>query len=99
MTINLTPINFLVYRKTIIHLEKVKIEEKSGIFYLNGQPATTYTFLYNYYFIMGDNRHNSNDSRYGGFVLEENIVGKASIILFSNDWDGFRWNRMLKQIK
>ena len=98
-TINLTPITFLVYRKTITRLEKVKLEEKKGIFYLNGQPITTYTFKHNYYFMMGDNRHNSNDSRYWGFVPEENIVGKASILLFSNEWNGIRWNRILRRIK
>lgn len=97
--INLTPISFLVYRQTITRLERVEIEEKNCVFYLNGQPITTYTFTHNYYFMMGDNRHNSNDSRYWGFVPEENIIGKANIILFSNDWNGIRWNRILKQIK
>ena len=97
--INLTPISFLVYRQTIDKLEKVIISEKSGVYYLNGLPATTYTFLHNYYFMMGDNRYNSNDSRFWGFVPEENIVGKASIVLFSNDWNGIRWNRILKRIK
>lgn len=98
-TINLTPINYLIYQQTINRLEKAGIREKSGVYYLNGLPSTTYTFLHNYYFMMGDNRHNSNDSRYWGFVPEENIIGKANIILFSNDWNGIRWNRILKQIK
>ncbi|MCK9641548.1 MAG: signal peptidase I [Prolixibacteraceae bacterium] len=99
MVIHLTPTNFLVYRRTITHLEKIKLESKNDIFYLNGQLATTYTFLHNYYFMMGDNRHNSNDSRFWGFVPEENIVGKACVILFSNNGNGIRWNRMLKRIK
>ncbi|MCK9413574.1 MAG: signal peptidase I [Prolixibacteraceae bacterium] len=99
MTISLTPTSFQVYRKTITRLEKVKLESKNGNFYMNGQPATTYTFRHNYYFMMGDNRHNSNDSRYWGFVPEENIVGKACVILFSNDGNGIRWNRTIKQIK
>jgi signal peptidase I len=99
MTINLTANSYLVYRKTITRLEKVKLESKNGNFYLNGQPATIYTFRHNYFFMMGDNRHNSNDSRYWGFVPEENIVGKACVILFSNNGNGIRWNRMLKRIK
>lgn len=99
MTINLTYSNFLVYQQTINRLEKEKIEEKDGIFYLNGQPKSTYVFKQNYYFMMGDNRGNSMDSRYWGFVPEENVVGKATLILLSSDWNGFRWKRMLKIIK
>jgi signal peptidase I len=96
MTIKLTPISFMIYRRTIARLEKVKLEEKKGLFYLNGQPVTTYMFRQNYYFMMGDNRNNSNDSRYWGLVPEENIVGKAVAVLFSNGQNGFRWNRILK---
>jgi signal peptidase I len=99
MKINLTHITFMVYQQTINRLEKEKIEEKDGIFYLNGQPQSTYVFKQNYYFMMGDNRAYSIDSRYWGFVPEENIVGKASVILLSSDWNGLRWKRMLKLIK
>ncbi|HEY3373041.1 MAG TPA: signal peptidase I [Prolixibacteraceae bacterium] len=98
MTVHLTPINYLIYQQTINRLEKAKIEEKNGIFYLNNQPATTYTFKLNYYFMMGDNRHNSNDSRYWGLVPEENIVGKAVAVLFSNNDTGIQWNRLFKRI-
>jgi signal peptidase I len=48
-----------MYKKTVIRLGKVNLEEKSGNFMLNGQPVTTYTFRRNYYFKMGDNQHNS----------------------------------------
>ena len=96
MTIKLTPSSFLLYQQTITRLEKMKLEEKNSVFYLNGQPVSTYTFMQNYYFMLGDNRHNSNDTRYWGFVPEENIVGKAVIVLFSNDENGFRWNRTFK---
>jgi len=99
MTINLTPLNFLLYQQSINILEKSKIEERNNIYYLNGKSVTTYTFRQNYFFMMGDNRHNSNDSRYWGFVPEENIVGKAVIVLFSNELNGFRWTRTLKIIK
>lgn len=99
MTIELTPVNFLVYRRTIERLEKITLEEKGGVYFLGTQPVTTYTFRHNYYFMMGDNRHNSNDSRYWGFVPEENIVGKAGFVLFSNNWDGFKWPRLFKKIQ
>ena len=99
VTINLTPISFIIYQQTINLLEKLNIEEKNGAFYLNGKSVSTYTFRQNYFFMMGDNRHNSNDSRYWGFVPEENIVGKALFILFSNSQNGFRWDRTLKLLK
>lgn len=98
MAIKLTPVNYLVYRRTIERLEKVWIKEQNGIYYLNKKAITTYTFRNNYYFMMGDNRHNSNDSRYWGFVPEENVVGKAVVVLFSNNYNGIQWRRLLKSI-
>ena len=99
MTIQLNSLNYKIYRQTIEELEKVEIDEKEGSFYLNGKHATTYVFNKNYCFMMGDNRHNSADSRYWGLVPENNIVGKAIIILFSNNWDGFKWPRLFKKIQ
>lgn len=99
MTIKLTHFSYLIYQRTINTLEKQKLRENNGLFYLNGQPVTSYTFRHNYYFMMGDNRNDSNDSRYWGFVPEENIVGKATIILFSNDGNDLHWKRMLKIVK
>lgn len=98
MMIPLTPANFLIYQQTINRLEKECLEERNGIFYVNGNQASQYTFKQNYYFMMGDNRYDSNDSRYWGFVPEENIVGKATLILLSSDWDGLRWRRMFKAV-
>jgi signal peptidase I len=54
---------------------------------LNGKPITEYTFKMNYYFMMGDNRHNSQDSRYWGFVPEDHIVGKALFVWLSLKYD------------
>ncbi|HYQ56515.1 MAG TPA: S26 family signal peptidase [Draconibacterium sp.] len=61
----------------------------------NGRPIKQYTFKQDYYFMMGDNRYNSYDSRGWEFVPEEAIVGTAVMVLFSNDYDGFKWDRLL----
>ncbi len=97
-TITLSAANIDIYRRLITTYEGNKLEEKEGKFYINGQETTTYKCKWNYYWMMGDNRHRSQDSRYWGFVPETNIVGKASLIWFS--WEkGPRWNRLFKSIK
>ncbi|MCF0212285.1 MAG: signal peptidase I, partial [Bacteroidales bacterium] len=77
------------------------VEVRQGTILINGEPATEYTFQQNYYWLMGDNRHNSADSRFWGFVPEDHIVGKASRIVWSKDkdrdWPRCRWNRILKK--
>lgn len=90
--------NFLLYRRTIEELESRQIEMREGRCYLDEELSETYTFGQNYYFMMGDNRSLSDDSRNQGFVPEEEIVGKAELIIFSGDSTGFRWNRLLKTI-
>ncbi|MEY3542567.1 MAG: hypothetical protein RLZZ204_1379, partial [Bacteroidota bacterium] len=73
-------------------------EEKEGKVFINGIESPSYTFKMDYFWMMGDNRHNSQDSRFWGFVPEDHIVGKASFIWFS--WqNGPRWNRIFKKIK
>jgi signal peptidase I len=97
-TITLSADNMDIYRRLITVYEGNTLEETNGKFIINGKETTTYKCKWNYYWMMGDNRHRSQDSRYWGFVPETNIVGKASLIWFS--WEnGPRWNRLFKSIK
>ncbi len=97
-TITLTPDNMPLYRRVIDVYEDNDLMEANGKYIINGVETTEYTFKLNYYWMMGDNRHNSQDSRFWGFVPEDHIVGRASLIWFS--WDGGpRWNRLFKSIK
>ncbi len=71
---------------------------------VGGQPITSYTFKQDYYFMMGDNRDNSLDSRFWGFVPEDHIVGKAVFVWMSldpnpaNAWNKIRWNRLFRTV-
>jgi signal peptidase I len=96
--IELNEQNIAVYQRAIQVYENNQLEIKDGKIFINGNPAHSYTFKMNYYWMMGDNRHNSQDSRFWGFVPEDHIVGKASLIWFS--WQkGPRWNRIFRSIK
>jgi signal peptidase I len=105
MTITITDTTLAAYSKTIIrydHNKDVKIE--NGKLYIEGKEVTEYTFKQDYYFMMGDNRHNSLDSRYWGFVPEDHIVGKAFFIWLSLDRNAdflhkIRWSRFFKLIE
>lgn len=97
-TVTLSPKNIALYERIITTYEHNSFENKNGSYIINGKPTNTYTFKYNYYWMMGDNRHRSQDSRFWGFVPETHIVGKASLIWFS--WDsGPRWSRIFRSIK
>ncbi len=97
-TIQLTPQNVLMYERLITAYEHNDLSQKDGKLFINGKETSTYTFQQNYYWMMGDNRHNSEDSRYWGFVPEDHIVGKPLFIWFStknaNMKEGIRWNRL-----
>ena len=100
--VDLTVENLPLYERCIKNYEGNTLEVKGNQILINGQPATSYTFKMDYYWMQGDNRDNSLDSRYWGFVPEDHIVGTPSIILISFDKDnnllngGIRWNRIFK---
>lgn len=103
MTVKLDAYNWLLYKRVIRNYERhADAYFKNGSVYIDGKPAKTYTFEMDYYFMMGDNRDNSQDSRFWGFVPEDHIVGTPMFVLISFDNDrsifngGIRWNRIFR---
>lgn len=101
-TLKLTLGNLPVYERAIRTYEGNDLQVRDGKIYINGEPTEYYTFKMNYYWMMGDNRDRSLDSRYWGLVPEDHIVGSPMFVLASFDedrslFDGkIRWNRILK---
>lgn len=104
-TIEINNENLVKYGDVILnyeHLDDVRLED--GKLFIDGESVTSYTFTQNYYFMMGDNRHNSEDSRFWGFVPEDHIVGKALFIWLSIDntesfINKIRWSRLFSLIR
>lgn len=105
-SVNLTLQNLSLYKKIIREYEKNLLEVKDGAIFINGKETTLYSFQQDYYWMMGDNRHRSEDSRYWGFVPEDHIVGKPVLIWFSiegisdgiRNWS-IRWDRVMTTVK
>ncbi len=97
-TVSINPLSIAPYRRIIDVYEDNDLEERDGQIFINGVVATSYTFKMDYYWMMGDNRHNSEDSRIWGFVPEDHIVGKPLFIWLSakegNPFKGIRWDRV-----
>ncbi len=102
-SIKLNMQNIAVYERPIRAYEGNELKVENGKIFINGKEANEYTFKLDYYWMMGDNRHNSADSRYWGFVPEDHIVGKPIFVWWSSDPDrsgfgGVRWNRLFKWV-
>ncbi len=103
-TVQLNVDNLPLYHRIIGVYENNELEVDGDVIKINGEVASAYTFKMNYYWMMGDNRHNSADSRYWGFVPEDHVVGKAKFIWLSLNKDkGFpsniRFNRFFNSVK
>ncbi|MBB6500655.1 signal peptidase I [Pedobacter cryoconitis] len=102
-TVKLDSASMPLYQRAITIYEGNKLEKVAGGWKINGVKTDSYTFKMDYYWMMGDNRHNSLDSRYWGFVPEDHVVGKALFIWMSYDTNGsffskIRWNRLFRGI-
>ncbi|MBP5365434.1 MAG: S26 family signal peptidase [Bacteroidales bacterium] len=103
-TVALDSKNIMLYERIITSYEGHTLDYRNGKIYIDGAETTEYTFAMDYYWMMGDNRHKSADSRYWGFVPEDHIVGKPLFVWLSLDADksGFssiRWNRFFTWVK
>jgi signal peptidase I len=102
-TIKIDAHNLCLYERIISYYEKNDLKLINGQIYINGAPASEYTFKMDYYWMMGDNRHSSLDSRFWGFVPEDHVVGKPKFIWLSLDKNKsfinrIRWERMFKGV-
>jgi signal peptidase I len=104
-TIQLTDLNLPLYRRAIAVYEHNDLQVKDGKIWLNGQQTASYTFKQDYYWMMGDNRHRSQDARFWGFVPFDHVVGKAVLVWLTADPEkggfpmGIRWKRLFTRVR
>ncbi len=103
-SVNINLKNLPLYERLIDVYEGNDLDVRDGEIYINEEVATSYTFKMDYFWMMGDNRHNSADSRYWGFVPEDHVVGKPLFVYISFDKEkkfpaNIRWNRMMRKIR
>ncbi len=100
-SVSINPTNIALYKRIISAYEGHDLSMKNGQIFIDGEVATTYTFAQDYYWAMGDNRHNSEDSRFWGFVPFDHMVGKPIFIWMSLNegslFKGIRWNRLFNK--
>lgn len=101
MTVEINTLTLPLYKRIIEAYEQNDLIVKDNQVYINGEVATSYTFEMDYFFMMGDNRHNSADSRFWGFVPMDHVIGKPRLIWLSVDkeYGKIRWNRMFRIVK
>jgi signal peptidase I len=103
-TVQLNATNLPLYKRIIEIYEENELVVNGDVIKINGEVANSYTFKMDYYWMMGDNRHNSADSRYWGFVPEDHVVGKAKFIWLSLDKDrsfpsNIRFSRLFSKVR
>lgn len=100
-TVEISTLTLPFYKRIIEAYEQNELEVRGEQVYINGEAASSYTFKMDYFFMMGDNRHNSADSRFWGFVPDDHIIGKPRLIWLSidKDYGKIRWERMFRIVR